>query len=259
MSHVSKNQHLLGATSVFMPHDWTFNGASTRELTHCYHDYPARMIPQVAGTLLDMFAKDALLLFDPYCGTGTSLVEALIRGVNAVGTDLNPLARLIARAKTSTPDTDEVNRQISRFRRFAIRSKPAKAFTLPLIPGISNVDYWFKPEVIEKLSRLGKFVNEISNESVRLFFQVALSETIRESSNTRNAEFKLYRYDAEKLKSFDPDVFKTMSLKLERNRKGLVKFLDIMARLRPRRQRGFMTSTLSPVFRVTKSQDQVLI
>src|ERR1700687_5267434 len=80
--------------------DWTFNGASTRELTHSYHDYPARMIPQIAGKLLDKFAAlDAKLLFDPYCGTGTSLVEGLIRGLDVVGTDLNPLARLIARAK----------------------------------------------------------------------------------------------------------------------------------------------------------------
>jgi len=45
--------------------DWTFNGADTRELTHCYHDYPARMIPQVAGKLLDLFGTHAECLFDP--------------------------------------------------------------------------------------------------------------------------------------------------------------------------------------------------
>ena len=59
--------------------DWTFNGAATRELTHCYHDYPARMIPQVAGKLLEMFGADANLLFDPYCGSATSLVEGMVR------------------------------------------------------------------------------------------------------------------------------------------------------------------------------------
>lgn len=47
--------------------DWTFNGVYTRTLTHCYHDYPARMIPQIAGKLLDRFAKKGDLLFDPYC------------------------------------------------------------------------------------------------------------------------------------------------------------------------------------------------
>src|SRR3989304_4253527 len=121
------------------PQDWTFNGASTRELTHCYHDYPARMIPQVAGKLLDMFAAvDATLLFDPYCGTGTSLVEGLIRGLNVVGTDLNPLARLIAQAKTSTPDLHEIDHEIVRYNRFALRAK-APSFSEELqIAGISR-------------------------------------------------------------------------------------------------------------------------
>jgi hypothetical protein len=36
-----------------------------------------------------------------YCGTGTSLVEANIKGINAIGTDLNPLAKLVAKAKTT--------------------------------------------------------------------------------------------------------------------------------------------------------------
>jgi hypothetical protein len=46
--------------------DWTFRKAKTRELTHCYHDYPARMIPQVAGKLLDLFGSDSATMFDPY-------------------------------------------------------------------------------------------------------------------------------------------------------------------------------------------------
>ena len=223
---------LTDADSHVGPKDWTFNGASTRELTHCYHDYPARMIPQVAGKLLDMFGVNAELLFDPYCGTGTSLVEGLTRGINAAGTDLNPLARLIAQAKTSTPSAREVDRQIARFSRFATRSESAPPVIAPVIHGVSRVDFWFKPPVIEKLSRLRAFIDEIEDELVRLFFQVAFSETVRESSNTRNEEFKLYRYRADKLEGFDPDVFGIMALKLKRNRTGLHKFLGIMENLK---------------------------
>ena len=103
--------------------EWTFNGAPTREYTHCYHDYPARMIPQIAAKLLSLFADKAALLFDPYCGTGTSLVEALVKGINAVGTDLNPLARLIAKAKTSTPNPREIDKQLKEFQRFLTNIK----------------------------------------------------------------------------------------------------------------------------------------
>lgn len=89
--------------------EWTFANSPTRNLTHCYHDYPARMIPQVAAKLLQMFACDSSsgekkLLFDPYCGTGTTLVEGLCHGLSVCGTDLNPLARLIAEAKTTKID-----------------------------------------------------------------------------------------------------------------------------------------------------------
>ena len=103
--------------------DWTFNGASTRDLTHCYHDYPARMIPQVARKLLELFGKDAKILFDPYCGSGTSLVEANIRGIDAIGTDLNPLARLIAKTKTSTPDVRIVENLVLKFEKNALKDR----------------------------------------------------------------------------------------------------------------------------------------
>ena len=75
---------------------WDFRKADTKRLTHGIHPYPAMMIPQVAARLIHLHGFAGGLLFDPYCGTGTSLLEAQLAGMNAVGTDLNPLARLIA-------------------------------------------------------------------------------------------------------------------------------------------------------------------
>jgi site-specific DNA-methyltransferase (cytosine-N4-specific) len=213
--------------------DWTFNGATTRELTHCYHDYPARMIPQVARKLLDLFGVNARLLFDPYCGTGTSLVEGMVKGINAVGTDLNPLARLIARAKTSTPDMGLLDEELNRYRRFVARSQKRSVLQLSFLEGIAQPDFWFKPDVVERLVRLKEFIDRIEAEPIQLFFQVAFSETVRESSNTRNDEFKLYRYSADHLREFNPDVFGIMTSKLNRNREGLQKFLSIIKTIEP--------------------------
>ena len=212
--------------------DWTFNGAPTRELTHCYHDYPARMIPQVAGKLLDSFGVSATHLFDPYSGSGTSLVEANIRGINASGTDLNPLARLIARAKTATPRIEALEQQIAAFHQKALSENLRKVKETREIYGISRLDFWFKPSVIERLLRLRNFINEIEDEEIRLFFQAAFSETARESSNTRNEEFKLYRYSEEKLAKFNPDVYGIMSSKLQRNFDGYKKYKAIIDNLK---------------------------
>lgn len=212
--------------------DWTYSGASTRELTHCYHDYPARMIPQIAGKLLDTFvSKNATTLFDPYCGTGTSLVEGFIRGFNVIGTDLNPLARLIAKTKTLTLDLKQTDKEIERFNSFALKFQSENISSFPEIQGISKLDFWFKPLVIEKLLAVKNFIETITEHTVQSFFKVAFSETVRESSNTRNSEFKLYRYAEEQLENFNPNVFGIMATKLVRNRKGLKSFLEIVSKL----------------------------
>ncbi len=94
---------------------WSFKDADTKDFTHCFHNYPAMMIPQIPRTLLRNYRPEGKfdLLFDPYMGSGTSLVEANIAGINAVGTDLNPLARLISKVKTTHYDIKGIQEAFS--------------------------------------------------------------------------------------------------------------------------------------------------
>ena len=56
------------------------------------HPYPAKFIPQNARHLLELFPPDeGTAVLDPFCGSGTSLVEAVRLGLDAIGIDLNPL------------------------------------------------------------------------------------------------------------------------------------------------------------------------
>ncbi len=77
----------------------------TESLTHPVHTYPARMHPATSRRLIAL-VMDGLpagsLLVDPFCGSGTTLVEARAANVKALGADLSPLAVMIARAKTWT-------------------------------------------------------------------------------------------------------------------------------------------------------------
>ena len=93
------------------------------------------------------------------------------------------------------------------------------------IPDVLNLDYWFSEDVTRRLSFLRDRINAVADESVRNFFWVAFSETVRECSYTRNGEFKLYRMPAQKLATFQPDVFGTFQGKLIRNRAGLEAYL----------------------------------
>ncbi len=74
-------------------------------LTHPFHTYPARLHPATAKILVEFIGEGAARtqpIVDPFCGSGTVLVEARANGLRAIGSDLNPLAVLIARAKTWT-------------------------------------------------------------------------------------------------------------------------------------------------------------
>jgi DNA modification methylase len=74
--------------------------APDRAHVHGFHAYPARAHPVTARRLVDAFAPAKGLVLDPFCGSGTILIEAMLAGRNALGTDLNPLAVMLARAKT---------------------------------------------------------------------------------------------------------------------------------------------------------------
>lgn len=207
---------------------WDFRTANTKEYTHCYHTYPAMMIPQVARKLITDYAPNGKfeLIFDPYMGSGTSLVEASINNINSIGTDLNPLARLISKAKTTHYDVDTTTRMFSeiqlKFGFYSEANVKNRNFDR-----ISNYAYWYSEDSLLKLSYLGQLIEEIDSPTYQEFFNVCLSEAVREVSFTRNGEFKRYRMTRERISKFNPDVFKTFEVKVIRNLNGLTEYNQI--------------------------------
>ncbi len=58
-------------TNKTLDESWDFRKSNTKEYTHCFHPYPAMMIPQVARRIIENYGSKTEILFDPYCGTGT--------------------------------------------------------------------------------------------------------------------------------------------------------------------------------------------
>lgn len=205
---------------------WDYKGANTKEYTHCFHVYPAMMIPQVARRLIEEFGKRSKLLFDPYCGTGTSLVEANLKGINAIGTDINELARLIAKVKTTRLNLNELKDLINKFNDYLFKHNFLDFEKIKVsIPKVSNIDYWFSKNAQIKLGIILHFISRIPDKDIADFFKVAFSETVRESSLTKLSEFKLVR-DKNYIGRLEPDVFSLMNAKLNRNFNGLKEFLE---------------------------------
>jgi tRNA G10 N-methylase Trm11 len=199
---------------------WSFRYANTKEYTHCYHTYPAMMIPQIARTLMEEYKPEGRfkLLLDPYMGSGTSLVEASIIGVNSIGTDLNPLARFMAKVKTTHYDYNIIVNEFRKIQSHLIFYSEDKVKERNF-DRISNYSFWYNEDNLLKLSYLQQLINEkVKNKD---FFNLVLSEVVREVSFTRNGEFKRYKMSAKSLEKFDPDTFRIFETKTLRNLKGL--------------------------------------
>ncbi|MBI1859242.1 MAG: hypothetical protein HYR97_09050 [Candidatus Melainabacteria bacterium] len=160
--------------------NWDFAGEKTQYLTHKFHSYPARYIPQIPRTFIELFTSKGESIFDPMCGSGTTLVEAMLTGRNAIGNDYNPLAVLISKAKTTMISEEdfvylehklsELSQEI-RGRRQEIgvqlpSRKLSKLFTRQNLSSINLIK-----QMIEELKKENK--NELCD-----FCQVALSATI---------------------------------------------------------------------------------
>ncbi len=200
---------------------WDFRGVNTKEFTHCMHSYPAMMIPQVARKLLTKYSKSGDFVFDPYIGSGTTLVEANLLGLNSAGTDLNPLSRMISSAKTTPLNLDILKDIVNKFKVFYLDNKNIN-FDIPVF---KNINFWFKDGVIHDLSVIKGFVETISDVSIKTFFNVCFSEVIRECSLCKNSEFKLVRIKSEKIINFNPNPFELMIKKIIKNTNGLSEFI----------------------------------
>lgn len=86
-------------------------------LTHNFYRYPARFSPRFVREVVEAFSRPGDLVFDPFMGGGTTLVEALALGRSAIGTDISSLAAFVTRVKTtllSDADIDALREWASR-------------------------------------------------------------------------------------------------------------------------------------------------
>ncbi|NOZ82885.1 MAG: site-specific DNA-methyltransferase [Euryarchaeota archaeon] len=160
---------------------WSFDWlkqSQTGKLTHCYHRYPAKFIPQLVERLLDEYAPGEVHVNDPFFGCGTTIVSAVARGCMASGTEINPVGWLIARVKATPLEPAWLESRVSGFLRRAERSRAE-----PIVPEryAERLRYWF-PE--EQMQKLGRLLAEIMQEEppLRDYLLVAFSHILKSCS-----------------------------------------------------------------------------
>jgi excisionase family DNA binding protein len=181
--------------------NWDFADSSTNYLTHSIHPYPAKFIPQIPKTLIRELASTGDTVLDPFCGSGTTLVEALRLECNAIGIDANPLSCLISKTKTSTlteSQGDELYALAEVISEFSSRNDLASyplfgknsTFPLPINRHFfKGIDEWFDAHVINELSFIKDRCNSVNDPKLRDILLTVLSSIIvsvsRQDSDTR--------------------------------------------------------------------------
>lgn len=145
--------------------------------THLLHTYPAKLLLNIPHFFLrcDALCPPSAKVIDPFCGSGTVLVEAALAGFCADGADSNPLARVLSRAKTTPISGEDLNEILE-----AILNGIPDSADPPA--GIINMEHWFLPGVSNQLARLRVAIFENDSEQTRSFFLACFSSCVRRSS-----------------------------------------------------------------------------
>ncbi len=208
---------------------WDFRDEYTKSSTHGYHTYPAMMIPQIARRLIRTYGTGAKTLLDPFMGSGTAIVEGTLHPQfeKIFGLDINPLAILIAKAKTTPIQPTRLLDAYIKLIKSCEADKTEVAFKQKKmdVSKFYNINFWFKPEAILDLSIIKRNIDAIENKDVRDFFLVAFSETARNVSNTRKNEYKLYRMAKNVLEKHHPTTFSEFRENVEDNIKKMEQYV----------------------------------
>lgn len=170
--------------------------------THYLFRFPAKFHPPALRSLIARYTKCGETILDPFCGSGTLLVESLIAGRHAIGIDVDPVATFISRIKSTPIDPnvlqdilvslsehfDDYRRSESAYDRLKFADLSPNTLkrrrTELDIPGIPALTHWFRSYVAIDLAHIRNLISAVrAPPNVRAFFYGVFASIIRNASN----------------------------------------------------------------------------
>lgn len=179
--------------------------ANPNSYTHGMFKYPCKFIPEIPRWAINSFLSCKKgVIFDPFSGSGTTLLEANINGIDAYGTEIDDIAKLIIKVKTTVLDERQTNCLEQKYSELigVISQSDAKAFR----PRIDNLEHWFCESTINELGRMKVYIDNIDDADVRDFFRLCMVSIIKRVSNADDTSPK--PYVSGKVKKIPPTVEK---------------------------------------------------
>ena len=171
---IENGQHFL-----FISYDQT-------ALTHGLHKYPAKFFPELPRWLIKRYSKEGDIILDPFLGSGTTNVEALLNKRHSVGIDVDPFSRYLSKVKTTPLDKEALKQSQEELLKIIEDFNPT-AVDEKTIPTFPYRDNWFNEEITLELAYIRNNIEELDfNQEIRDFYRICFSSIIRSVSNADN-------------------------------------------------------------------------
>jgi DNA modification methylase len=191
---LSARQDVDFAANEMGSENWDFAGEDTQYLLHDLHPYPARFIPQIPRRCIARWSLPGDLVLDPFCGSGTTLLEAKLAGRNSIGVDNNGVATLVARAKVldySDASLAALASLAREVKTVAPSHAPSTHLTIDqagLGPQYEGREKWFDPAAVGELAWLRNRIRALPGDAAILgmaVFSGLVVRASRQDSDTR--------------------------------------------------------------------------
>lgn len=139
---------------------------------------------QLMHQLFNEYAvKKGDTIIDPFCGSGSTILQAKINNFNAIGFEINPFSAFLAKAKTQHYSSTD----LSNFRKHAKNIFSAKTNSATNIPKLSTIHKLFDKEVLNFLLNKKEYIYKIKNKKAKDLLFLAWLSILEECSNYRKA------------------------------------------------------------------------
>lgn len=166
------------------------NQSSVNSYTHNFFKYPCKFIPEIPRWGLKKYVtNDNAIIFDPFAGSGTTVLESIVNGYDSYYTEIDEVAKLIIKVKTTQLS---INEMLELEKKFKMIIKNVKSSNEYIIPSIDNLYHWFPKETVITLGKILKQILNIENEKICDFFKICFASIIKKCSYADDSSPKPY-------------------------------------------------------------------
>ncbi len=169
---------------------YSIEQANPNSFTHGFFKYPCKFIPEIPRWAIKKYLGDEGDVYDPFSGSGTTLLEGILSGHTSFGSEIDEIARLVTKVKT-TPLNGEQLEELTTLAA-GIVSSARRDNTPMVIPRIHNLSHWFNDENTRYLGKLKFLIEEVRDKDIRDFLNVCFVSIIKRTSNADDVSPKPY-------------------------------------------------------------------